>query len=138
MARFSQRTRQGGLGAAADPNETDDRQYQRPTESPQRASAGVRVLTAQHVHTLSKTEGRGHDVGCSSARDGVLNQWSNSPSRNRHLSNLATVSNRRRAYVILRAESHDEAAARFAGHPHFAVFPGDAVEVMECLPIPGA
>lgn len=31
-----------------------------------------------------------------------------------------------------------EAASLFEGHPHFAIFPGDAVEIMERLPIPGA
>lgn len=41
-------------------------------------------------------------------------------------------------YVVLTAESHDEAAALFKDHPHFTIFPGDRVEVMERLPIPGA
>jgi hypothetical protein len=40
------------------------------------------------------------------------------------------------AYVIVRAESHQAAARLFENHPHFAIFPGDAVEVMECLPVP--
>jgi hypothetical protein len=25
----------------------------------------------------------------------------------------------------------------FENHPHFTIFPGDSVEIMECLPIPG-
>ncbi len=29
------------------------------------------------------------------------------------------------------------AARMFADHPHFAIFPGDSVEIMECLPLPG-
>lgn len=29
-------------------------------------------------------------------------------------------------------------AAMFVNHPHFTLFPGDAVEIMECLPIPQA
>ncbi|MFD1192137.1 hypothetical protein [Phenylobacterium conjunctum] len=41
-------------------------------------------------------------------------------------------------YVILTAESHDEAARLFLDHPHFTIFPGDRVEIMERLPIPGA
>ena len=41
------------------------------------------------------------------------------------------------AYVIVRAASHEAAAKLFEGHPHFTIFPGDSVEVMECLPIPG-
>jgi len=39
-------------------------------------------------------------------------------------------------YVVLKAESHDEAARLFEGHPHFAIFPGDRVEIMEVMPIP--
>ena len=41
------------------------------------------------------------------------------------------------AYTIVRAESHDAAARMFVGHPHFTIFPGDGVEIMERLPIPG-
>ena len=51
------------------------------------------------------------------------------------------VSNIRNAvtgYVVVRAETHEAATAMFEGHPHFAIFPGDSVEVMEVLPIPGS
>jgi hypothetical protein len=41
-------------------------------------------------------------------------------------------------YVVVQAESHEEAARMFEKHPHFAIFPGDSVEIMECLPIPGS
>ena len=41
-------------------------------------------------------------------------------------------------YVVIEAASHAEAASLFEGHPHFSIFPGDAVEIMERLPIPGA
>lgn len=41
-------------------------------------------------------------------------------------------------YVVVSAESHEAAAQLFENHPHFSIFPGDAVEVMVCLPIPGA
>lgn len=40
------------------------------------------------------------------------------------------------AYVIVRAESHEAAARLFERHPHFTVFPGDSVQIMECLPMP--
>jgi hypothetical protein len=40
-------------------------------------------------------------------------------------------------YVTIQAESHDAAARMFQNHPHFTIFPGDSVEIMECLPIPG-
>lgn len=42
------------------------------------------------------------------------------------------------AWVVVKAESQDEAAKLFLNHPHFTIFPGDRVEVMECLPIPQA
>lgn len=48
----------------------------------------------------------------------------------------ADTSNALAAYVVLRAESHAKAAAKFEGHPHFTIFPGDGVEIMERLPIP--
>lgn len=41
------------------------------------------------------------------------------------------------AYTVVEAESHDAAARLFLNHPHFTIFPGDAVEIMECLPMPG-
>lgn len=52
-------------------------------------------------------------------------------------SGVADSSNQLTGYVIVRAESHEHAARMFEGHPHFALFPGDAVEAMECLPMPG-
>ena len=53
-------------------------------------------------------------------------------------SGIADGRNNIGAYTIVQAESHEAAAKLFEGHPHFTVFPGDAVEVMECLPIPAA
>ena len=49
---------------------------------------------------------------------------------------ITDIKNGITGYVIVEAESHEAAAALFAEHPHFAVFPGDSVEIMECLPIP--
>jgi hypothetical protein len=40
-------------------------------------------------------------------------------------------------YVVVRAESHEAAAKMFENHPQFTIFPGEAVECMEILPIPG-
>jgi len=42
------------------------------------------------------------------------------------------------AFTVVQAENHQAAAEIFVNHPHFSIFPGDSVEVMECLPIPGA
>jgi len=50
---------------------------------------------------------------------------------------VANIHNLVVGYIVVQAESHAAAAAMFEGHPHFAIFPGEAVEVMECLPIPG-
>jgi hypothetical protein len=49
---------------------------------------------------------------------------------------IADIRNRMAGDIIVQAESHDAAAKLFEGHPHFSIFPGDSVEVMECLPIP--
>lgn len=40
-------------------------------------------------------------------------------------------------FMVVRAESHEAAAKMFEKHPHFTIFPGDSVETMEVLPIPG-
>jgi hypothetical protein len=50
---------------------------------------------------------------------------------------IADITNTMTGYVIVRAESHEAAARLFDGHPHFTLFPGDSVEIMECLPLPG-
>jgi len=50
---------------------------------------------------------------------------------------VADVRNDMTAFTVVRAESHDEAAKLFENHPHFTIFPGEAIEIMEVLPIPG-
>jgi hypothetical protein len=50
---------------------------------------------------------------------------------------IENVSNAMGAFVVVRAESHEAAAKLFDEHPHFTIFPGEAVEVMPVLPIPG-
>ena len=50
---------------------------------------------------------------------------------------VADTRNTMTGYVIIQAESHEAAAKLFEKHPHFTIFPGDSVEIMECLPIPG-
>jgi hypothetical protein len=50
---------------------------------------------------------------------------------------ISDTKNNMVGYVVVQAESHEAAAKMFEHHPHFAIFPGDAVEIMECLPIPG-
>ena len=50
---------------------------------------------------------------------------------------VADIKNNMTGYVIVQAESHEAAARMFENHAHFTIFPGDSVEIMECLPIPG-
>jgi hypothetical protein len=50
---------------------------------------------------------------------------------------IADVGNELGAFTVVRAESHEAAARMFEHHPHFAIFPGEAVEIMPVLPIPG-
>jgi len=40
------------------------------------------------------------------------------------------------AWIVVQAESLEAAAKMFENHPHFTLFPGESVEVMECLPMP--
>jgi hypothetical protein len=52
-------------------------------------------------------------------------------------SGIADVGNELGAFMAVRAESHEAAARLFENHPHFTIFPGESVEVMPVLPIPG-
>ncbi|HEY2444603.1 MAG TPA: YciI family protein [Rhizomicrobium sp.] len=51
---------------------------------------------------------------------------------------IEDVSNEIGAYMVVHADSHDAAAKLFENHPHFTNFPGESVEVMPVLPIPGS
>ena len=53
------------------------------------------------------------------------------------ISGIQDISNMLSAFIVLRADSHEAAAKLFEKHPHFAIFPGDGVEVMPVMPIPG-
>jgi hypothetical protein len=48
------------------------------------------------------------------------------------------TSNNIGAFTVVRAGSHEAAAKLFEKHPHFTIFPGDSIEIMPVLPIPGA
>jgi hypothetical protein len=50
---------------------------------------------------------------------------------------IEDVSNDLGAFTVVRAESNEAAAKLFENHPHFTIFPGESVEVMPVLPIPG-
>jgi len=49
---------------------------------------------------------------------------------------IVDIRNNLAAYTIVQAESQEAAAQLFLDHPHFTLFPGEGVEVMEILPIP--
>ena len=51
---------------------------------------------------------------------------------------IEDVSNEMGGFLVVRAESHEAAARLFEKHPHFTIFPGEAVEIMPVMPIPGA
>jgi len=50
---------------------------------------------------------------------------------------IADITNQLGAFTVVRADSFESASRMFQNHPHFAIFPGDAVEVMPVLQIPG-
>lgn len=50
---------------------------------------------------------------------------------------IKDVSNELAVFIVVRAASHEAAAKLFEGHPHYTIFPGEAVEVMPLLPVPG-
>jgi hypothetical protein len=51
---------------------------------------------------------------------------------------IQDTSNHLGAFTVVRADSHEAAAKLFENHPHFSIFPGESVEVMPVMPIPGA
>jgi hypothetical protein len=51
---------------------------------------------------------------------------------------ITSAQNNIGGYVVVSAESHEAAARLFENHPRFSMLPGEAVEVMECMPVPGA
>lgn len=50
---------------------------------------------------------------------------------------ITDISNQLGAFTVVRADSHESAAKIFLNHPHFTIFPGDSVELMPVLAIPG-
>jgi len=50
---------------------------------------------------------------------------------------IEDVSNEMAAFTVVRAESPEAAARMFEKHPHFAMFPGEAIDIMPVLQIPG-
>jgi hypothetical protein len=55
------------------------------------------------------------------------------PTKRTSRDGVADVTNELTVFVVVRASSHEAAAKLFEGHPHFTIFPCDAVEVMPLL-----
>lgn len=49
---------------------------------------------------------------------------------------ISDIRNNLAAFTVVQAESQEAAARLFLDHPHFTLFPGEGVEVMQVLPIP--
>jgi hypothetical protein len=49
---------------------------------------------------------------------------------------ISDVRNNLAGFTVVQADSQDAASRLFLNHPHFTIFPGEGVEVMEVLPIP--
>ncbi len=49
---------------------------------------------------------------------------------------ISDIHNEMGAWCVVEASSQEDAAKMFINHPHFTIFPGERVEVMEMLPIP--
>ena len=50
---------------------------------------------------------------------------------------ISDMKNELCAFTVVETETHEEAVKLFLDHPHFSIFPGDHIEIMECLPTPG-
>ena len=49
---------------------------------------------------------------------------------------ISDIRNSMTGFTIVEAPTQDAAAKLFLSHPHFTLFPGEGVEVMEVLPVP--
>lgn len=49
---------------------------------------------------------------------------------------VSDIRNNLSAFTIVQADSQQAAAQLFVNHPHFSLFPGEGVEIMEIMPIP--
>jgi hypothetical protein len=55
------------------------------------------------------------------------------PTKRTSQDGVTDVVNELTVFVVVRAPSHEAAAKMFEGHPHFTIFPCDAVDVMPLL-----
>lgn len=88
----------------------------------ERISAGMKAWQDWHAKNAELIVQDGGPLGKTKRADG---------------NGVADTVNAMTGYVLVRAETHEAAAKLFEGHPHFTIFPGKSVEIMECLPMPG-
>ena len=55
------------------------------------------------------------------------------PTKRTSADGITDIVNELTVFVVVRAPSHEAAAKLFENHPHFTIFPCDAVEVMPLL-----
>jgi hypothetical protein len=87
----------------------------------EREAAGMKAWRAWVDHNKSRIVENGAPLG----RTKIVSK-----------AGIADVRNNMTAFTVVRAESHEDAAKLFENHPHFTLFPGESVEIMECLPMP--
>jgi len=88
----------------------------------ERESAGVKAWVAWEAKNKKAIVDMGAPLG---------------PTKRINRRGVTSVRNDLTAYTIVRAISQAAAAKMFENHPHFMIFPGTGVELMECLEIPG-
>jgi hypothetical protein len=107
------------------------------SHSPQARSAWDRLDESTRNERIATGMQAWHDWGTRHASAIVEQGGPLGKTKRAAADGVSDVRNAMTGYVIVRAENHDAAAKLFVDHPHFAVFPGDSVEIMECLPLPG-
>jgi len=101
------------------------------------AMAAWRALPEQEVRSRQAAGVEAWHAWVARHRDAIVDDGSPLGRTTRvSAAGVADVRNAMTAWTVVRAESHEAAAKLFEGHPHYTIFPGDGIEVMECLPIP--
>lgn len=101
--------------------------------------------------SMNKWAGLSEAAKADRQKEGIR-QWSNWGDKNSSLikdignplgktklvnqNGISDTKNNMTAYTIVEAETHEEAAKLFLNHPHFEIFPGEGIEIMECLSLP--
>jgi hypothetical protein len=112
----------------------------------------VKKFLALYIGTASEAEKAANPIGADVQAAGMQawGEWMGrnaahildggsplGPTKKASRLGIADTRNALTGYVIVEAESHEAAARLFENHPHFTIFPGDSVEIVECLAIPG-